>query len=132
MKLCVLGTGYVGLVAGAGFADMGNDVVCCDIDSDKIARLRAGELPIYEPGLEPLVARNVREGRLAFTTDVERTVVDSEVVFVAVGTPPGTDGEADLTALLAAGRAIGRALSGYTIVAVKSTVPVGTTARLRE
>jgi UDPglucose 6-dehydrogenase len=130
MRVCVLGTGYVGLVAGAGFADMGNDVVCCDIDQTKIARLGRGEVPIYEPGLEPLVRRNVGEGRLSFTTDLKSGVGQAEIIFVAVGTPPGRDGEADLTQLWEAGAGIGRALRGPAVVAIKSTVPVGSAERL--
>src|SRR5687767_5615003 len=126
MKICVLGTGYVGLVAGAGFADMGNDVVYCDIDGEKIERLRRGEPPIYEPGLEPLVKHNLKEGRLSFTTEIGKAVGESEVVIVAVGTPPRSDGEADLSQIFSAGETIGKALSGFTIVAIKSTVPVGT------
>ena len=132
MRVCVIGTGYVGLVAGAGFADMGNDVVCCDIDADKIARLGKGELPIFEPGLEPLVKHNLGEGRLVFTTDIEKSVNKAEIVFVAVGTPPGADGEADLSQIFAAGASIGRGIKGFTVVAIKSTVPVGTCDRLRE
>jgi UDPglucose 6-dehydrogenase len=132
MRVCVIGTGYVGLVAGAGFADMGNDVVCCDIDADKIARLTKGELPIFEPGLEPLVKHNLGEGRLVFTTSIEESVKKAEIVFVAVGTPPGPDGEADLSQIFAAGASIGRGIKGFTVVAIKSTVPVGTVDRLRE
>jgi UDPglucose 6-dehydrogenase len=132
MRVCVIGTGYVGLVAGAGFADMGNDVVCCDIDAEKIARLSRGELPIFEPGLEPLVKHNLGEGRLVFTTGIEQAVSKAEIVFVAVGTPPGPDGEADLSQIFAAGASIGRGLKGFTVVAIKSTVPVGTADRLHE
>jgi UDPglucose 6-dehydrogenase len=125
-----LGTGYVGLVAGAGFSDMGNDVVCCDIDGDKIARLQRGELPIFEPGLEPLVKHNLREGRLRFTTELPGAVRDAEVILVAVGTPPREDGEADLSQIFSAGETIGKNLRGFTVVAIKSTVPVGTADRL--
>src|SRR3954469_20742635 len=102
MRLAVLGTGYVGLVAGAGFADFGNDVVCVDIDAEKVARLGRGELPIYEPGLEPLVERNVAEGRLTFTTDFPQALRGAEVVSIAVGTPPAHHGSADLSQVLAA------------------------------
>jgi UDPglucose 6-dehydrogenase len=130
MRLCVLGTGYVGLVAGAGFADFGNDVVCVDIDSDKIARLRRGELPIYEPGLDRLVVHNVEEGRLSFTTDLAAGVRGAQVVFVAVGTPSAHDGSADLSQVLAAATSIGKALTGFTVIVTKSTVPVGTAARI--
>jgi UDPglucose 6-dehydrogenase len=131
MNIAVIGTGYVGLVAGACFADSGNDTVCVDINAEKIARLRAGEVPIYEPGLEELIVRNVREGRLTFTTDLQGAVGDSQVVFIAVGTPEGESGEADLSHVLAAAEAIGRALRQYTIVVDKSTVPVGTAERVR-
>src|SRR5437868_13886086 len=96
MKICVVGTGYVGLVAGAGFSDMGNDVTCCDVDVSKIDMLRAGRMPIYEPGLEKLVAHNVAEGRLSFTTELGQGAAGAEVVLLAVGTPPGPDGSANL------------------------------------
>ena len=104
MQITVVGTGYVGLVVGACLAETGNDVVCADIDAGKIARLNAGEIPIYEPGLEPLVARNLEEGRLSFTTDVAAAVRDAEIIFIAVGTPPGEDGSADLQHVLAVQR----------------------------
>ena len=132
MRLAVLGTGYVGLVAGAGFADFGNDVACADVDEAKIARLTKGEVPIYEPGLEPLIARNVAEGRLTFTTDLARAVKGAEVVFIAVGTPSAHDGTADLSQVIAAAESIGRAIEGFTVVVTKSTVPVGTCDKLRE
>jgi UDPglucose 6-dehydrogenase len=132
MKLCVVGTGYVGLVAGAGFADMGNDVSCVDIDPSKIEKLNGGELPIYEPGLEPLVARNKAEGRLTFTTDVAEGVRDAEMVFLAPGTPQGESGEADLSALFAAAENVARALTRPILLVTKSTVPVGTGDRLRQ
>ena len=96
MKVCVIGTGYVGLVAGAGFADMGNNVVCCDIDAGKIDGLNRGQLPIYEPGLEELVARNVVEKRLSFTADLPAGIADAQIIVLAVGTPPAPDGSADL------------------------------------
>jgi UDPglucose 6-dehydrogenase len=126
MKICVIGTGYVGLVAGAGFADMGSDVVCCDIDQEKIGMLRAGQIPIYEPGLDKLVAHNVAEGRLSFTTSVAEGVAGAEAVLLAVGTPPGPDGSADLSFILAAAESVGRALTGWAVIVTKSTVPVGT------
>lgn len=132
MRIAVLGTGYVGLVAGAGFADFGNDVVCADVDEQKIARLRRGEIPIYEPGLERLVARNLAEGRIAFTTDLATAVSGAEVVFIAVGTPPREDGSADLRHVLAAASSIGRHLTGWAVVVTKSTVPVGTVEKVRE
>jgi UDPglucose 6-dehydrogenase len=132
MKVTVIGTGYVGLVAGAGFAETGNDVVCADIDADKVARLNRGEIPIYEPGLEPLVARNVASGRLRFTTDVPESVRASDIIFIAVGTPPGEDGSADLQHVLKVARTIGQSMNGEKIVVTKSTVPVGTAHKVRE
>ena len=126
MKISVIGTGYVGLVAGAGFADMGHDVVCCDVDGEKIAMLRRGEIPIYEPGLEKLVVDNVADGRLAFTTDITEGVKGSEVVLLAVGTPPAADGSADLRYIFAAAETAARALTGWAVLVTKSTVPVGT------
>ncbi len=132
MHVAVIGTGYVGLVAGACLAETGNDVVCADIIEDKITRLNAGEIPIYEPGLEPLVARNLRSGRLTFTTDIPAAVQASDVIFIAVGTPPDEDGSADLQHVLEAARTIGRAMNGDKIVITKSTVPVGTAAKVRE
>ena len=132
MKLAVVGTGYVGLVIGACFAENGNDVICVDSDAGKIASLKQGRLPIYEPGLGELVARNGSERRLCFTTELPAAVASAQVVFIAVGTPPGEDGSADLTHVLAVARELARALAGYTVIVTKSTVPVGTAARLRE
>ena len=132
MKLTIVGTGYVGLVAGTCFADTGNDVVCVDIDEKKIARLDAGELPIYEPGLEELISKNVRERRLTFSTNLPAAVGQSEVVFIAVGTPEGETGDADLQHVLAAAVDIGHALKHYTVIVDKSTVPVGTADRVRD
>ena len=126
MKICVIGTGYVGLVAGAGFADMGNDVTCCDIDAEKIAALQRGQVPIYEPGLDKLIAHNVQESRLAFTTDIPAGVAGSEVVVLAVGTPPAPDGSADLRFIFQAAESAAHALSGWAVLVTKSTVPVGT------
>jgi UDPglucose 6-dehydrogenase len=126
MKICVIGTGYVGLVAGAGFADMGNEVVCCDIDARKVAMLRQGQMPIYEPGLERLVAHNVADERLSFTTDVASGVAGATVVILAVGTPPGPDGAADLRHIFAAAESVAKALTGWAVLVTKSTVPVGT------
>jgi len=131
VKLSIIGSGYVGLVAGTCFADSGNDVVCVDIDAAKIAGLARGELPIYEPGLDELVKRNVKEGRLSFSTDLTASVARSEVVFIAVGTPEGETGEADLQYVLAAAEQVGRALTQYTVIVDKSTVPVGTAAKVR-
>jgi UDPglucose 6-dehydrogenase len=130
-----VGTGYVGLVVGACLAETGNDVVCADIDAGKIARLNAGEIPIYEPGLEPLVARNLADVRLSFTTDVAAAVAMAEVIFIAVGTPPGEDGSADLQHVLAVAATIGQNMpttGPEKIVITKSTVPVGTAAKVRE
>jgi UDPglucose 6-dehydrogenase len=132
MRIAVIGTGYVGLVTGAGFADMGNDVVCADIDESKIAALQAGRIPIHEPGLENIVAYNVGEERLSFTTSIAAAVTGAEVVFIAVGTPPGEDGSADLRHVLAAAAETGKHLTGYTVIVNKSTVPVGTAARVRD
>jgi len=132
MKLCVIGTGYVGLVAGTCFAEGGNDVTCVDNVAAKIEMLCAGRVPIYEPGLEELIRRNVAEGRLAFTTDLADAVRNSLVCFVAVGTPSAADGAADLSAVWAVGREIGRAMDGYRIIVTKSTVPVETHRRLSD
>jgi UDPglucose 6-dehydrogenase len=131
MHVTVIGTGYVGLVVGAGLAEMGNDVICADIDETKIARLMAGELPIYEPGLEPLVERNTGEDRLRFTTDVEHAIREADIIMIAVGTPEGEDGSADLQHVLDVARTIGRSMNGPKVVITKSTVPVGTGAKVR-
>ena len=133
MKVGVIGTGYVGLVAGAGFADFGNDVVCVDIDAARIAALQAGAMPIHEPGLAELVRDNVAGGRLTFSTDFAAATADAEVVLLCVGTPPLPDGSADLSQVLAAARAVGAALhSEFTVVVNKSTVPVGTAEAVRD
>ena len=132
MKVTVIGTGYVGLVAGACLAETGNDVICADIDEGKIARLNGGEIPIYEPGLEPLIASNLESARLRFTTDVPESVRASDIIFIAVGTPPDEDGSADLQHVLAVARTIGQAMNGEKIVITKSTVPVGTPDSVRE
>lgn len=132
MKLSIVGVGYVGLVAGTCFSDVGHDVLCVDIDEKKIAELNRGKLPIYEPGLTEMVARNVASGRLRFTTDLAEAVRTSLVIFLAVNTPPAADGSADLSALLQASEQIAGAMSGYRIIAVKSTVPVGTNKALRQ
>ena len=131
MKVAVVGTGYVGLVVGACLAETGNDVICADVDSAKIAGLRENRLPIYEPGLEPLVGRNQREGRLQFTTDVGDAVERSDIVFIAVGTPPDEDGSTDLQHVLDVARTIGRHMNRPKIVTTKSTVPVGTAEQVR-
>jgi len=132
MKVTVIGTGYVGLVSGACLADLGNDVLCLDLDKTKIDLLNAGGIPIYEPGLEQIVRRNVDAGRLRFTTDVELAVGHGQFQFIAVGTPPDEDGSADLRYVLAAARNVGRYMSEYRLVADKSTVPVGTADLVRE
>ena len=131
MKVAVVGTGYVGLVVGACLAETGNDVLCADLDETKIAGLKRNALPIYEPGLAPLVARNQREGRLQFTTDVGDAVRRAQVVFIAVGTPPDEDGSADLTHVLAVARTIGEHMETPKVVITKSTVPVGTAEKVR-
>ncbi|MGL6112174.1 MAG: UDP-glucose dehydrogenase family protein [Rubrivivax sp.] len=131
MKVTVVGTGYVGLVSGACLAEMGNDVLCLDLDPAKIALLEGGGMPIHEPGLDQVVARNVTAGRLHFTTDIERAVAHGTLQFIAVGTPPDEDGSADLQYVLAAARNIGRHMTDYKVVVDKSTVPVGTAARVQ-
>ncbi|MEI6046530.1 MAG: UDP-glucose/GDP-mannose dehydrogenase family protein, partial [Chloroflexota bacterium] len=125
-NICVIGTGYVGLVTGTCFADLGNEVTCLDIDENKIAGLKRGELPIYEPGLEELVKRNRDAGRLKFTTDYTQAVPGAEFVFIAVGTPQGDDGGADLRYVEVAAASIAETLQGHTIIINKSTVPIGT------
>ena len=131
MKVAVVGTGYVGLVVGACLAETGNDVICADVDAGKIKNLKANNLPIYEPGLEPIVVRNQREGRLIFTTDVGNAVERAEVVFIAVGTPPDEDGSADLQHVLAVATTIGEHMNAPKVVVTKSTVPVGTAEKVR-
>ncbi|MGE0041759.1 MAG: UDP-glucose/GDP-mannose dehydrogenase family protein [Vicinamibacterales bacterium] len=132
MKIAVVGTGYVGLVAGAGFAETGNDVICVDKDDAKIRMLRRGKIPIFEPGLEELVRRNKAEGRLSFTTQLAKAVKQSQIVFIAVGTPQGEDGSADLQHVLDVARSVARAMDGYRVIVNKSTVPVGTAIKVRE
>ncbi len=132
MKITVFGSGYVGLVTGACLAEVGNHVLCIDIDTAKVARLEAGEVPIHEPGLDALIARNQAAGRLRFSTDAARGVAHGEAIMIAVGTPPDEDGSADLRHVLAVARTIGRHLTGYRVVIDKSTVPVGTADQVRE
>ncbi len=133
MKIAMIGTGYVGLVSGVCFSDFGHDVVCVDKNADKIARLQAGEVPIFEPGLADLMAKNVQAGRLSFTLDLAQAVAGADAVFIAVGTPARRgDGHADLTYVMAAAAELGAALTGYTVVVTKSTVPVGTNRKVAE
>jgi UDPglucose 6-dehydrogenase len=132
MKIAVIGTGYVGLVSGAGFADFGHDVTCVDIDSNRVEALRRGEIPIHEPGLPELVRRNAQLGRIKFTTSTADAVPGALIVFVAVGTPSGSDGSADLQYVFEAARNIGRAINGFTVVVNKSTVPIGTADKVRD
>ena len=132
MNICVIGTGYVGLVTGAVFADLGNDVVCVDNVPEKIEALVAGQMPIYEPGLEEMVARNLADARLSFTTDLPDAVRRSVIVFITVGTPSGDDGRADLSAVESVAREIGLAMERYTVIVNKSTVPVGTGEFVRD
>src|SRR5215210_5840516 len=132
MKIAVVGTGYVGLVLGACLAESGNDVTCVDKDAAKVRMLRRGKVPIYEPGLEEIVKRNKSEGRLIFTTELPKAVRASEVVFIAVGTPQGEDGSADLRHVMNVARDIAKAMNGYKVIVNKSTVPVGTAEKVRE
>jgi UDPglucose 6-dehydrogenase len=131
MRICVVGTGYVGLVAGTCLADLGHRVICVDNNAQKIADLQEGKVPIYEPGLEHLIHRNVREGRLSFTTDVLQSIQVAEVAFIAVGTPSGEDGSADLSGVFAVAESIAKAMAGPLTVVIKSTVPVGTADKVR-
>src|SRR3546814_191718 len=132
MKITVIGTGYVGLVSGACLADMGNEVLCLDVDAAKIQTLQQGGIPIYEPGLDDLVKRNAQAGRLRFTDDIAASVAFGDVQFIAVGTPPGEDGSADLQHVLAAARNIARHMTTRKVVVDKSTVPVGTADKVRQ
>ena len=131
MKVTIFGTGYVGLVTGACLAEMGNHVLCVDVDAPKVERLKHGDIPIYEPGLESIVRRNHAEGRLDFTTGAEAAIAHGELLFIAVGTPPDEDGSADLKYVQEVARTIGRHLDRYAVVVNKSTVPVGTADKVR-
>ena len=131
MKVTVIGTGYVGLVAGAGFSETGNDVICADIDENKIAILNGGGIPIYEPGLETLVAKNTRAGRLHFTTELDATIQNALAIFIAVGTPPKEDGSADLSYVIQVAEEVADNLNGYKVIVTKSTVPAGTGTMVR-
>jgi UDPglucose 6-dehydrogenase len=126
MNIAVIGTGYVGLVAGVCLADLGNDVICVDIDQKKIDFLNKGGMPIYEPGLEEMLKRNIKESRITFTTDIKKAIKDSKAIFIAVGTPPGKNHEADLSAVKAVAKSIGENIDDYKVIIDKSTVPVGT------
>ena len=132
MNIAVVGTGYVGLVSGTCFAESGNEVICVDIDGDRVERLKSGKVPIYEPGLEELVWRNLKEKRISFTTDLTSAISQSMVSFIAVGTPMSANGAADLSGVLGAAEAIAHAATGYHIISIKSTVPVGTNDKVRE
>jgi len=132
MRLAIVGSGYVGLVAGACFAETGNRVICMDKDEDKIAKLQSGIIPIYEPNLDVMVKKNVDNGKLSFSTDIKSTVQDSDIIFIAVGTPPDEDGSADLTYVLAVAKSIGQHMNAPKIVVNKSTVPVGTAKKVKE
>ena len=132
MTITFIGHGYVGLVTGACFAEFGMQVTCVDKDEAKISSIKSGKMPIYEPGLEALVAKNVREGRLEFSTDVRRVVEQSLVVFLAVGTPPSGDGSADMSQIDEVAYEIARSLNGYKVIVTKSTVPVGAASRIKK
>jgi len=132
MKIAIFGTGYVGLVTGTCFADLGNDVICVDIDESKIKMLNEGRVPIYEPGLEPLVQRNAEEKRLTFTTDAKKAVQESDIIFIAVGTPQADNGEANLSYIKSAAETIGKNINGYKVIVDKSTVPVETSCLVKD
>jgi UDPglucose 6-dehydrogenase len=131
MKVCVIGAGYVGLVTGTGFAETGNNVVCADLDEKKISALKQGQTPIFEPGLEPMLKRNIDGGRLTFTTNVEEAIATAEVIFIAVGTPPRADGAANLSAVDAVAESVAKIAKREVVLVLKSTVPVGTNERVR-
>ena len=130
MKLCIIGTGYVGLVSGTCFAETGNNVICVDIDAKKVERMRNGEIPIYEPGLDVLFERNTNQGRLTFTTDLAAAIEDAEIIFLALPTPPGEDGSADLSYILGVASDLSKIIKSYKVIVDKSTVPVGTAEKV--
>ena len=130
MKIAVVGTGYVGLVTGACFAETGNDVICVDIDANKVARLKNGEVPIYEPGLDVIFERNTKQGRLSFTTNLEEAIKEASIIFLALPTPPGADGSADLSFILSVASDLSNLIVGYKVIVDKSTVPVGTAEKV--
>jgi len=132
MKIVIVGSGYVGLVTGTCFAEVGSDVVCVDVNQQKIENLKNGIIPIFEPGLEEMLHRNMKKGRLSFTTNIAEALVDAEVVFIAVGTPPDEDGSADLKYVLSVARDCGKHMNGYLLVVTKSTVPVGTAKKVKD
>lgn len=132
MKIAVVGTGYVGLVTGTCFADTGNDVICVDIDAKKVERMKNGEVPIYEPYLDTVFDRNIRQGRLSFTTDLKAAIADAEIIFLALPTPPGEDGSADLSYVLGVAEELGHIIADYKVIVDKSTVPVGTAELVRQ
>jgi UDPglucose 6-dehydrogenase len=131
MKISIVGTGYVGLVSGTCFAETGIDVVCVDVNESKINLLKSGHIPIYEPGLEDIYKRNVEKGRLSFTTNLRESLTDTDAVFIAVGTPPDEDGSADLKYVLGVAREIGLYIDHYMVIVTKSTVPVGTSMKVK-
>ena len=131
MNIAIVGTGYVGLVSGTCFAEMGANVTCVDVNEEKIQSLLNGQIPIYEPGLDEMVLRNHREGRLSFTTDLASCLNEVEIVFSAVGTPPDEDGSADLSYVLEVARTVGRNMNKYVLLVTKSTVPVGTAKKVK-
>ncbi|MBE9509714.1 MAG: UDP-glucose/GDP-mannose dehydrogenase family protein [Bacteroidetes bacterium] len=132
MKVSIVGTGYVGLVTGTCFSETGLSVTCVDIDKEKVEGLKKGKVPIYEPGLEPMIKRNVEKGRLLFTTKIKESLEDADAIFIAVGTPPDEDGSADLKHVLAVGRKVGQLIDHYMVIVTKSTVPVGTAEKVRK
>ena len=132
MKIAVVGTGYVGLVTGTCFAETGVNVTCVDVDAEKVKLLKNGSVPIYEPGLEEMMRRNIEKSRLNFTTDLKEGIESAEAIFIAVGTPPDEDGSADLNNVKKVAEEIGRSIKNYTVVVTKSTVPVGTSEVVRK